>query len=70
LTTASNSSTKQRLAHCRSSLSVPADVHPAPAAASAAALAAAAVEVILAAPKKVPKEEKLYVERPDFGKVR
>jgi hypothetical protein len=26
--------------------------------------------VILAAPKKVPKEEKLYVERPGFGKVR
>jgi hypothetical protein len=37
---------------------------------AAAALAAAAVEVILAAPKKVPKEEKLYVERPGFGKVR
>lgn len=28
-----------------------------------------AVEVILAAPKNVPKEEKLYVERPGFGKV-
>jgi hypothetical protein len=31
---------------------------------------AAAVEVILAAPKKVPKEEKLFVEQPGFGKVR
>lgn len=28
-----------------------------------------AVEVILASPKKVPKEEKLYVEKPSFGKV-
>jgi hypothetical protein len=35
-----------------------------------AAAAAAAVEVTLAAPKKVPKEEKLYVARPGFGKVR
>lgn len=36
----------------------------------AAAATAAAVEVILAAPKKVPKEEKLFVEKPGFGKVR
>ncbi|WIA21702.1 hypothetical protein OEZ85_000868 [Tetradesmus obliquus] len=28
-----------------------------------------AVEVILAAPKKVPKEEKLFVEKPGFGTV-
>jgi hypothetical protein len=29
-----------------------------------------AVEVILAAPGKVPKEEKLYVQKATFGKVR
>lgn len=28
-----------------------------------------AVEVILAAPGKVPKEEKLYVQKATFGKV-
>jgi hypothetical protein len=36
-------------------------VHPVP---------ACAVEVILAAPGKVPKEEKLYVQKATFGKVK